>query len=105
MRSESIELVLPEPAVLVEPVSGTSHGGWQQAHPTNTTFTPALHKASALEHNEVLANRGERHREGTCQLADGRLSGREPRDNRAPRGVGKRAEDGIEAGLGVNHMV
>jgi len=105
VRREPVELVLPEPAVLVEPAGGAVHGGGQEAHASHAPVTPALHETCPLEHNEMLADGGERHGEGACELANGRLSGCEPSDDRAPRGIGERAKDGIKTSLGVNHMV
>ena len=105
VHGESIKLVFPQPAVLVEPVRRGAHGGGQETHPTDSPFTPAFDEACPLEHNEMLADGGQRHREGTCQLADGCFPGGETRHDRAPRGIGQRTEDSIEAALGVNHMV
>lgn len=97
MRGEPVELVFPEAAIGIEPVRGIAHRGRCQSHAPHPSVAPPFHQARPLEHDEVFADRGERHREGARQLADGGLARGEPRDDRAARRIGERAEYGVEA--------
>jgi hypothetical protein len=59
----------------------------------------------ALEHPEVFRDRGQRHRERLCQLADRVVTRRQSSQDGATRGVGKRGKGLIEQAWLVNHMV
>lgn len=63
-------------------------------------------EARALEHADVLRDRGQRHVESTRELLDRPLASGEPSEDLAASGIGERAEGGVE-GLRVlvNHMV
>jgi hypothetical protein len=54
----------------------------------------------AFEHVDVARHRGQREIEGRGQLADGRVTLGEPREDGAARGVGEGREHGIERFLG-----
>lgn len=56
----------------------------------------ALDQARALEHTEMLRDGGQGDVERRREFERGRLAQREPRQDAAPRGVGQRAEHGIE---------
>lgn len=96
MGGEAIEVVFPEAPVAVEPPRRAAQRPGGEAHAANPPVAPPLHEPGALEHDEVLADRGERHREGARQLADGGLAGRQARHDRAARRVGQRAEHHVE---------
>ena len=61
----------------------------------------ALDQPGALEHLEVTRDRGQAHRERRGQLVDRRLPLREPREDRAARGVGEGGEGEIELVGGI----
>ena len=71
--------------------------------------TPALlpfDEARALEDVQVLEEARERHPEGFRKLADRMPAARKKGQHSPPRGVGERAENGVEGrGLIVNHPV
>lgn len=65
------------------------------------THAPLLlrrHKTAGFQHADVFHQAWQRHIERMRKLPYRRLSLREPRDDRAPGGIGQRAEDMIEAG-------
>lgn len=99
VRGETVELVLPELAIRVEPRRRIPHRVRRETHATHSSVAPPLHQSRPLEHDEVLADRGKRHREGARQLADGGLPTGEARDDRSARAVGEGAEDEVETGL------
>jgi hypothetical protein len=99
VRGEAVELVLPELSIRVEPCRRVAHRVGREAHAAHSPVAPPLHQPRPLEHDEVLADRGERHREGARQLADGRIATGESRDDRSTGRVGEGAEDEVEAGL------
>jgi hypothetical protein len=54
----------------------------------------------------VFGHGHERHVERLREVAHRRLAGGKPRDDRPPRGIGERGEDGVErALLTLNHPV
>jgi hypothetical protein len=55
-------------------------------------FPPARDQTRALEHLQVPRNRGQTDRERLGDLVDGGLALGQVREDRAPRGVGKRGE-------------
>jgi hypothetical protein len=66
----------------------------------------ARDQAGALEYAHMLGDGGQRHPERRGDLAHARRATREPGQDRPPRGVGKRAERGVELLRRiVNHMV
>jgi len=67
---------------------------------------PASNETGALEHAEVLVDRGEGDGERPGELRDRRVPPGEPGEDRPARGVRERREDDIEgAVLILNHMV
>jgi hypothetical protein len=65
---------------------------------------PALHEAGALEDADVLRYRVERDVEGRRDLRHARLALAQAMEDRAPRVVGQRGEDGIEEHRHINQM-
>jgi hypothetical protein len=105
VRGEAIELVLPESPVGLEPLRGFLQ--WRRGEPAaaDAPVAPPLDEPGALQHREVLADRGERHREGSGEVPDGRLAAGEAGEDGPARGVGERAEHDVQRGATVNHMV
>lgn len=56
----------------------------------------AADQAGGFEYLDMFRRRGERHREGLGELADGAVPGGEITDHLPPRRVAERVEDGIE---------
>lgn len=105
MELELVELGIPEQAVILEPGSGAPHRGGLEAAVPAAAVPAAGHQAGLLEDAEVLAHRGEGHRERGGELADRVIPDPEPAQEAAAGGIGEGAEDRIEVGLLVNHMV
>lgn len=99
MGGETIELMLPESAIAVEPVGHVPQRGGREAHATHSAVPPAFHKVRALEHYQVLADRGKRNGKGAGELADRGLAAREARHDRAARRIRERTEHEIETRL------
>src|SRR5438552_18244187 len=95
----------PQPAIALEPLGGV---GERLRHepPWPPLCVPAApYEAGALEDLQVLRDRGLADGERLRQLRDRRLPRGEPRQDRAPRGIGERGERRVEAPLVNNHMV
>jgi hypothetical protein len=96
VRREAIELVLPEAPIRVEPRRRLAHRSRQEPHATHAALPPPFDQVRPFEHGEVLADGRERHGERPRQLQHRGLPRREPRDDRATRGVRQGAEHPIE---------
>lgn len=103
MRGEAVQVVLPELTVRVQPRRSATHRHGMKADSADPAVTPPLDQVRSLEHSEMLADRGERHRKGMGKLAHGSLTHRKPGDYCAACGVRERAEDRVERRLRVNH--
>ena len=93
---ERIQSLRPELLVEGEPlVRAAQRAGFEPAH-----MGPATHLATdqpgALERLDVLRRRGERDREGLCELTDGPFAGGEVGQHAAAGGVAEGVEDGVE---------
>jgi hypothetical protein len=103
---KTVELMLPEHAVRLQPLRCLLHRRCTQATTPHPALSPALHKPCPLEHRQVLAHSRQRHVERLRQLANRQLSARQSRDNCAARGVCERGKDTIEPYVVlVNHSV
>ena len=89
---EPVEAFLPERAVLLQPIRGLRERLGFHAARTELRLTAARDEPRALEHAHVLGNGRQRHREPPRQLADRFVAPGKPLEDRAPRGVGERAE-------------
>ena len=79
-----------------------------QAAAAHATVLAVLDESGAVQHAQVLADRGQGHAEGLCQLADGCFAQGQPGQDSAARRVGQGAEGGVERGRRLpmlNHMV
>ena len=89
---EAVEATLPSPAPLGDPVLD----GVEALHVEPTGADPAdllgTDDPRGLEDMQVLQDRGQRHRHGRRQLADGGRSAVEELDDAAPGRVGERME-------------
>jgi hypothetical protein len=74
---------------------------------TPVDFAPE--QAGGFENTQMFGDRGKRDVERRRQFANGGFALREAGENRTARGIGKRAEGGVEHCCGggriVNHMV
>jgi len=91
---------------MLDPFGRVLHGFGDQAAAINSAIFPPRDKLRPLEHPQVLGHAGERYFVGRGQIADGGFALRQPRQDAAPGGVGKRGEGGVELRPGIlNHMV
>lgn len=103
---EGVELPLPKAAVAGDPGGGVLHRARRQPAPAHPALAAAVDQPGALQHAQVLGDRGEGNTERLSQRCDGGLAGGEAGQDRAARGVGQRAEGGVQGGrLILNHVV
>jgi len=101
-----IELLFPELPVMLDPFGRVFHGFGGQAAAINSPVFPPRDKLCPLEHPQVLGHAGERYFVGRSQIADGGFALRQPRQDAATGGVGKRGKRGVELRPGIlNHVV
>jgi len=105
IRRELIELEFPEAAIALDPRRCIAHWRGHERRTADAPLALDARKPGALEDANVLGNGRERHVEARREIADGALSGCQPRNDCAARGVGEGGEGGVEARLEVNHMV
>jgi len=91
---------------MLYPFGRVLHGLGDQAAAIDSPIFPPRDKLCPLEHPQVLAHAGERYVVGRGQIADGGFTLRQPPQDAAPGGVGKRGKRGVELRPGIlNHMV
>jgi ABC-type oligopeptide transport system ATPase subunit len=95
---ELAEARLPVAPVILEPRVGLGERlGFELARPA-LRVAAARDQARALEHLEVLGDRGLAHRKRLGELVHARFTGREPREDGAARRISERGEGGVQAG-------
>jgi len=91
---------------MLDPFGGALHGLGHQAAAINSPISPPRDKLCPLEHPQVLGHAGERYFVGRGQITDGGFALRQPGQDAAPGGVGKRRKRGVELRPGIlNHTV
>lgn len=93
---EPVQLVIPEPALALEPANGFDDG---RRHESALALAPdelPLHQPRALEHAQVLRHGRQRHVERRGQGARGLDTLGQTRQDLPACGVGQRAEHGVE---------
>ena len=91
---------------MLDPFGRVFHGFGGQAAAINSPVFPPRDKLCPLEHPQVLGHAGERYFVGRSQIADGGFTLRQPRQDAATGGVGKRGKRGVELRPGIlNHVV
>ena len=97
----------PEALVAIEPVGGGAHRFGLEAAGDGAAGFLALDETGVRQDVEMLHDRGQRHREGLRQLAHRQaFLVLKPRQQRAPRRIGKRRKSAIEPlVLILNHVV
>lgn len=93
---ETVEGLLPERAVLCDPVGGGREGLRVQPAVVNPPLFAFLHEPGVLENLQVLRNRGQRDLEGLGEVGHAELAEGEPGENRAPCRIGERGERAVE---------
>jgi hypothetical protein len=93
---ERVELLLPEPLLFVDPVTGTAQRVGQQPAVTHSPRFPPADQPSVFEHAQMLRNRRRGHRVWLAEFGNRARTPRQPGQHSAPDRVGKRAEDGAK---------
>src|SRR5262249_10910453 len=96
-RIEPLEIRLPDRAVLVDPRAGL--GERLRLDPARAALSvlTARDQPRALQHLQVFGDRRLADAERRRQLRHRSLSPRQPREDRAARGIGEGGERGVEA--------
>src|SRR5262249_773478 len=94
---QALEGSLPELAVQFQPLRGLGQWGGFQFAPPALSILSSRDQSGALQHFEVLGDRRLGHGKRLSQLIYRSLARCQPRQNRAPRRIGQRGEDRIQA--------
>src|SRR6516164_6174181 len=96
IRVETIKAVVPEMAVVLEPLGGVLE--WPRLEPAGPPLRSAAARdqPGALQHLQMLGDGGKAHRKGLGELADSGLARGETRQDRATCRIGKGRVGGAE---------
>jgi len=98
---EPLEVALPVPPVTFQPSGGFRERlGLEPSRPS-LRLAAARNQSRALQHLEVLGDRGLGHLERLRQLRHRRVPGGQPGEDRPPRGIGERRERRVEVAGGL----
>jgi hypothetical protein len=104
---KAVEIVGPEALVAVEPIHRVLHRfrGEPARHDAAGLF--AGDEAGVQQHIEMLHDRGQGHRKGFGEFANGnRIALGKTREQRPPRRIGKRGKGAIQDFISIlNHVV
>jgi len=75
VRSEPVELLLPEPAVAVDPGGRLAHRSREEAAAPAAALAATLEQTRALQHAQMFGDRWQGDSERAGEFADGRLAG------------------------------
>jgi hypothetical protein len=100
---QSVEALLPEHAVLRDPVGGRAERSGLEAAVVDASLAAPLEEPGFLEHPEVLRDRRQGDIKGLRELGDAGFPEREPREDGATRRIRERREGAIEGARIVNH--
>src|SRR6266545_2512336 len=100
---QSLEALLPEPAVALDPLVGLPERCGIEARRPPLRVAAALDEPRSLEHLQMLRDGRKANVERLCELADGGLAFREAREDRPPRGIREGAEGQAERVCGLGH--
>lgn len=100
---ESVEALLPECAVMGDPVGCGRERLRIETAVVDPPLAPALQETGLFENLEVLRDRGQRHVERLRQIGDACLSESQPREDSAAGRVRERGERPVERAGIVNH--
>src|ERR1700754_1121199 len=93
---EPVEILVPEPAGILQPAVGLREGGRCDAARPPLRLPAARDQSRMLQHLQVLRDRGHAHGKRLRQFGNGSFAERQSRQNRPPRRIGKRGEGGGE---------
>ena len=105
-RAQPIQPRVPEFLVALEPFKRHFHRSGVDLAVHDAADLFPLDQAGILENRQMLDDARQRHADRRGQLSDRALAVPQPEQDRAPRRIGERAEDRIEAARRiVNHKV
>ena len=93
---ELLQLRLPEVSIPRDPLQRRAHRFGGDACATHAPLPLDGRQPRALEHTDVLRDRGERHVEPGGKLTDGAFPAPQARQDLATGRVGERGEGGVE---------
>ncbi len=93
----------PEAAPCAEPLLSALQGSRGEAHDSNAPDLFRPHKATGLQHMQMLQERRHRHLEGLGQFADGRRAAAQALHHGPTCRISQGTEDGPEVGETVRH--
>jgi hypothetical protein len=96
IRVKAVEPFLPGLSILLDPLRHFVEGLGRQPTWAPLRSSTLLDETGALENLEMLRDRGQAEIERCREFLDGRITRREPSDDRSPRRVGERGERGTE---------
>ena len=102
---QGIEGVLPEPAVLSNPILGGLQRRWRKLTEPRAADFFLREEAGLLEDADVLHHRGKGDAVRASEIGNGGFAQEERSEDGAASGVGERAEGGVEGARILNHMV
>src|SRR5882762_2358366 len=92
VAAQPVEALFPVAPVVLDPVGDVLERIRLEPAGPPLRLAAALDQARALEHLQVLGDRGKADLEGLGQLHDRGFAGGEACEDRAPRGIGERCE-------------
>lgn len=106
VRAQTVELRVPEFLVVLQPLKCTIQCAVPQLTVHHAAGLSPLDKPGVFQNAEMLDESRKRHAKGLGQLAYRTFALPKPSENRTPRRVSQRTEDGVELADGiVNHKV
>src|SRR5271163_3853658 len=103
--AEPIEPALPFEASCADPLLRLAERAGLDPAGADAAEFLADDETGPFEHRQVLGYRGERHRQGTRQLADAGGAERQTLDDSPPRRIGERLKCEIESVGSVKHLL
>jgi hypothetical protein len=94
---ESVELPLPELAVVSDPFGCALHRLGSESASVHASVLVAHDQAGAFEDAQMFRDGGKGHVVRRGEIADGRFTESELREDAAARGVGEGAKGGVES--------
>jgi hypothetical protein len=103
---QGVERVLPEEAVLDDPIKGRRKRRRIEVASSDAPFWGLLEKSRLLQDPKVLGDGGQAHVVRSGQIAHAAIPFREPRDDGASNGVRKGHENRVQVrATSLNHLV
>jgi hypothetical protein len=96
-RAQPIQPRVPEFLIALQPIERTLHCPALELTAHDATCLFPLDESGIFQNGKVLDDARQRHADRRSELADRSLAVPQPNQDRAPRRIGERAEDGVES--------